>query len=446
MRDAFRRPSEERWGSKPFVSSAGVYLAATLAASVAATVAVAPIIGLYFGKVPVWSIPATLFALPVLPLSFVLAALTGFAGMLLEPVGTVIGWPLWVVAEYMAGVSRVFANIPPGPLDAVGWAAPAAAAYYGGLAVFLARSRISRAARSAWLIVTGLPRRQIPWAPPLPLALIAVALAGVCLALVATAQPTRYLRLTFFEVDRGHMALIETPGGSTVLIDGGLDPEGAVERLESYKPFWDRSLDLVVLTHPDADHVGGLQAVIERFGVDALMESPVEHDSFAYAAWRKLADAHPRRFVADAGQVVAFDNGVALQVLMARRDEPGLALNDASIVTMLTYGKVSVLLPGDISRESEARLVETGAELRSTALLVPHHGSDTSSSEVFLDAASPAIAIVQVGNRNPYGHPSPDVMERLSSVVPQGQTLVTSEQGTVTLESDGERLWVRTGG
>ena len=252
------------------------------------------------------------------------------------------------------------------------------------------------------------------------------------------------LRVTFFEIDRGHMTLIETPAGNRVLIDGGRDAEAAVSKLESHLPFWDRSLDLVLLTHPDVDHVGGLQAVMERLDVGLLMESPVDHQSQTYAAWRIIADAHPNRTVADPGQVVALDHGVALHVLLARRDGPGLSINDASVVTKLTYGDVLMLLPGDISRVSEYTLLESGLDLRSTVLQVPHHGSDTSSTETFLQAVDPAFAIVQVGNRNPFGHPSPEVMARLNTTVPEHQVLVTREAGTVTLESDGQRLWVIT--
>ena len=184
--------------------------------------------------------------------------------------------------------------------------------------------------------------------------------------------------------------------------------------------------------------------MMERFDVGLLIESPVDHPSQTYAAWRNIADAHPNRTVADPGQVVALDHGVALHVLLARRGDPDLSINDASVVTKLTYGDVSMLLPGDISKISEFSLLESGADLRSTVLHVPHHGSDTSSTGEFLQAVAPAFAVVQVGTRNPFGHPSPAVMSRLIAAVPEHQVLVTQDAGTVTFESDGERLWVMT--
>ena len=419
-------------------------LIAVVAMSIAATIATAPLVAFYFGRVPTWSVPATTFVLPVLPMTVVLGAVTGLAGLVHEHLGVVFGWPLWVAGTYMSGVSDLFANLGPDLFESGAWSSPAAIVYYASVAAFLARRRIAAAVSSLLSRASSARGYTVLPSPPVWLAVAAMALAATGLALALTSSPPNMLRVVFFDVDRGHMTLIETPSGNRVLIDGGRDAEEAARNLEAHLPFWDRSLDMVILTHPDVDHVGGLQAVLERFDVELLMESPVEHRSQTYAAWRNIADAHPNRTVADPGQVVALDHHVALHVLLARRDVPDLSINDASVVTRLTFEDVSVLLPGDISRISEHSLLESGVDLRSTVLQVPHHGSDSSSTEAFLQAVDPALAIVQVGNRNPFGHPSPGVMARLGAIVPEQQILVTREAGTVILESDGERLWVLT--
>ena len=442
--DLFHRGIEKSTGADSRTNAVINALVAMVAMSIAATIATAPLVAFYFGRVPTWSVPATTFVLPVLPLTVVLGAMTGLAGLVNEQLGVVFGWPLWVAGSYMSGVSDLFANLGPDLFESAAWSSPAAIAYYICVTAFLAHKRIQSAIVSLREQLAPAPRLAGLPAPPLWLAVAAVALAATGLALALTSAHPNMLRVTFFEIDRGHMTLIETPAGNRVLIDGGRDVEEAVRTLESHLPFWDRSLDLVLLTHPDVDHVGGLQAVMERLDVGILMESPVDHQSQTYAAWRTIADAHPNRTVADPGQVVALDRGIALHVLLARRDGVDLSINDASVVTKLTYGDVSVLLPGDISRVSEHSLLESGADLRSTVLQVPHHGSDSSSTGAFLQAVDPAFAIVQVGNRNPFGHPSPEVMSRLSATVPEHQVLVTREAGTVTLESDGERLWVTT--
>ncbi len=444
LHDLFHRGIEKATGAESKSNAIVNPLVAMVAMSIAATIATAPLVAFYFGRVPTWSVPATTFVLPVLPMTVVLGALTGLAGLVNEQLGVLFGWPLWIAGSYMSGVSDLFANLGPDLFESAAWSSPAAIAYYVCVTAFLARKHIRSAIVSLREQLVPAPGRAGLPTPPLWLAVAAVAGAATGLALALTSSPPNMLRVTFFEIDRGHMTLIETPTGNRVLIDGGRDAEEAVRRLESHLPFWDRSLDLVLLTHPDVDHVGGLQAVMERLDVGLLMESPVDHQSQTYAAWRSIADAHPNRTVADPGQVVALDHGVALHVLLARRDSTGLSINDASVVTKLTYGDVSMLLPGDISRISEYILLEAGVDLRSTVLQVPHHGSDTSSTDAFLQAVDPAFAIVQVGNRNPFGHPSPEVMTRLSAHVPEQQVVVTREAGTVTLESDGERLWVKS--
>ena len=444
LHDLFHRGIEKATGTDSRSNAVLNPLVAMVAMSIAATIATAPLVAFYFGRVPTWSVPATMFVLPVLPLTVVLGAMTGLTGLVNEQLGVVFGWPLWVAGNYMSGVSDLFANLGPDLFESTAWTSPAAIAYYVCVTAFLARKRIQSTIVSLKQQVTSESGRAGLPAPPLWLAVAALALAATGLALALTSSPPNMLRVTFFDIDRGNMTLIETPAGNRVLIDGGRDAEEAARKLESHLPFWDRSLDLVLLTHPDVDHVGGLQAVMERLDVDLLIESPVDHRSQTYAAWRNIADEHPNRTVADPGQVVALDHGVALHVLLARRDGSGLSINDASIVTKLTYGDVSMLLPGDISRVSEYTLLESGVDLRSTVLQVPHHGSNTSSTDAFLQAVDPAFAIVQVGNRNPFGHPSPEVMARLNATVPAQQVLVTREAGTVTLESDGERLWVIT--
>ena len=444
LHDLFHRGIEKASGSESESNVVVNPIVAMVAMSIAATIATAPLVAFYFGRVPTWSVPATTFVLPVLPLTVVLGAMTGLAGLVNDQLGVVFGWPLWIAGRYMSGVSSLFANLGPGLFESAAWSTPAAVAYYVCVAVFLARSRVIAAMISLKEYAASASSRAGLPAPPVWLAVAAVALAATSLALALTSSPPDLLRVTFFETDRGHMTLIETPAGNRALIDGGRDAEEAVRALESHLPFWDRSLDVVLLTHPDVDHVGGLQAVVERFDVGLLIESPVDHPSQTYAAWRNIADAHPNRTVADPGQVIALDHGVALHVLLARRDDPDLSINDASVVTKLTYGDVSMLLPGDISKVSEFSLLESGADLRSTVLHVPHHGSDTSSTGEFLQAVAPVFAVVQVGTRNPFGHPSPAVMSRLIATVPEHQVLVTRDAGTVTFESDGERLWVMT--
>ncbi len=240
------------------------------------------------------------------------------------------------------------------------------------------------------------------------------------------------------------MILLKSPGGRQVLIDGGADPDGAVRALDDSTPFWDRSVDLVVLTHPEADHVGGLRAVLERYDVDMLLEAPEEHESAVYSDWRRLADAHPNRVIADAGLTIGLGDGVSLEVLSGGRSLAGDPLNDASVVLMARYGEVAFLLTGDITTLTEQRLIDSAMGLDATVLKVAHHGSDTSSIAPFTRAASPTVAVVQVGTENRFGHPTDAVMSRLAESVSEDAIFVTRERGDVTFSTDGTRLWAAT--
>ncbi|MEX0762596.1 MAG: ComEC/Rec2 family competence protein [Dehalococcoidia bacterium] len=422
------------------------------AVSAAATVATAPLVALYFGTVPVWGVAATLLMMPALPLFVVAAGASAGAGSMLPWMGQAAGWPAWLAGEYMAAVAELFSGLPPGPVNADAWAVPATAAYYVALALFLARRPIKAVAHN---VLPDLKSMLNPAAAPTGAAharatppnwLIAVVAVIAVIAWIGAIQdrPGDHVTVTFFETGQGDLVLIETPGGTQALIDGGLDPQGAVRALDGTLPFWDRHIDLVMLTHPDADHLGGLQAVIERYDVGLVMDAPVEHNTALYDEWKRITGEHPRHMVAEQGQSIALDDDVALHVLQAGAFSETEPLNDASIVTMLRYGTVSFLLTGDITALGEQRLMSSGANLASTVLKLPHHGSNTSSTESFLHAVSPVAVVVTNGSDNQFDHPSPEVMERVEASVAGNNVFVTSESGDVTFRTDGELLWAES--
>jgi competence protein ComEC len=213
-------------------------------------------------------------------------------------------------------------------------------------------------------------------------------------------------------------------------------------------PFWDRSIDLVILTHADEDHIAGLIPVLERYRVGQVLDSSYEHNHPMYKRWLELIEEKGiPNHLARAGMRIATGDGVELVVL-----HPGPELmkytdadaNNNSIVTRLAMAQVSFLLSGDIEEAAEAALVASGQELTSTALKVPHHGSSTSSSVAFLNAVNPKLAVISVGADNRFGHPAPQVLERLEDLVGEERILRTDEDGTVEVVTDGERVWVKT--
>jgi len=229
--------------------------------------------------------------------------------------------------------------------------------------------------------------------------------------------------VTFFDVGQGDSIFIETKEGYQILIDGG--PNRAVlGKLSKQIPFWDNSLDLVILTHPDKDHLAGLIGVLESYKVDTVLWTGVKSETILFENWEKALEAEGAEvIVANAPQRI----GSFGEVLYPAAGVQERELNDTSIVTKWTLGDTSFLLPGDITRKIEKKL--TSLDIASSILKVPHHGSKTSSSLEFLQAVNPNIAVIQVSERNSYGHPDPNILKRLNDL--GISVLQTSQKGDI---------------
>ncbi len=252
------------------------------------------------------------------------------------------------------------------------------------------------------------------------------------------------LLVTFFDVGQGDAIFIEVPNGNQILIDGGPD-DRILAKLGRTVPFWDRTIDLLILTHPHADHLNGLLEVAKRYQVATVIESGVPHSISEYEEWRTLLEkkrvpvTHARTGMRiDAGRGVAFDILAPAADAVVNAAQP----HDANVVSRLTHGETSILLTGDAEKQMEYRLVFESLDpqflvLDSDILKVGHHGSKTSSSEEFLAAVSPDIAIIQAGRKNRFGHPAPEVLERLETS--GARILRTDRDGDIRFWSDGAR-------
>ena len=272
----------------------------------------------------------------------------------------------------------------------------------------------------------------------------AAAIAAAVVWAVALAMPDGRMRVIFADVGQGDATLIVTPNARSVLVDGGPDREAAARLVGKALPFWDRSVDAVVLTHPHDDHVRGLVEVIERYDVEHVVHRNMDHDGAAYDEWRRLvAREGAAELQAVQGSRFTLD-GVLFEVLWPPEEllsGTSSDLNNASVVLRVSYGATSFLLPADIHSDAEARLVQT-MSVDSDVLKVPHHGSRTSSSPAFLDAVSPAAAVISVDADSRHGHPHAEVVEALRARMSWDSVILTSESGTVEFVSDGRSLKV----
>lgn len=248
------------------------------------------------------------------------------------------------------------------------------------------------------------------------------------------------LRVTFFDVGQGDAIFVEAPNGNQVLIDGGPD-DVILSKLGRAMPFWDRSLDVVVLTHPDKDHIAGLLGVLKRYKVDLVFWTGVRHSTAEYQEWLDLLkEKKIRAVVARSGQKIKIGEGIFLGILAPFENLEGASavkINNTSIIARLDHGQNSILLTGDIEKSVERRLLFEFPDLIDTDILkVAHHGSKTSSLEEFLRAVSPEIAVIQVGRKNRYGHPYQQVLERLAAV--GAKVLRNDLDGDIVIQSNGQ--------
>ncbi len=442
-----QRALETRFGVEDALPSPVVAAFDIAAMTVAATLATLPLVAFYFERVSLVGIPTTLVVLPALPAVLVTQAATAFIGLVSVPVAEPVGWVAWLASRYVTEVVGLAASVPGSSIEIGRLSEWLVGAYYGVPAfvyVLLALRRSSRRRDDEpWAMLSvPLMEKGVPiW--------VLAPVVGVAALLwtAAVSLPDERMRVAFIDVGQGDGAFIAMPGGQQVLVDGGPDPVRMVQFVGERMPFQDRTIEMVVLTHPHRDHVTGLVEVLRRYDVSLVLERELEFDSPSYEAWRRAVSDEGAEIVqAQAGQVIAFGDGAHVEVV-----SPGQRLlrgtvsdvDNASVVLRLVYDDVSFLLTGDMFSEAEGVLVRGDASIDSDVLKVGHHGSRSSSSAAFLDRVSPTIAVASAGEDNRFGHPHSETLEALSASVPEEGLFITSERGTVEFTTDGRRLQVR---
>jgi len=245
------------------------------------------------------------------------------------------------------------------------------------------------------------------------------------------------LIIAFLDVGQGDAIYIRTPRGRTMLIDGGKNREVLYE-ISKVHPFYDRSIDIVALSHPDLDHIGGLIPVIEQYDVLYAMDTFSDKESEEYSLFKEILSEHI--FHPESGYIIVLEDGIHIEVLWPHSGITNLSDNEGSLVLRLEYHDTSVLLTGDIGFETETHLLDMyGRSLMSDILKVGHHGSGFSTSKDWIQKVDPDISVLSYGCENRYGHPH----ERVHNLIHEyGEVYDTCKQGTVILSSDGKK-WKR---
>ncbi|WP_333880586.1 MBL fold metallo-hydrolase [Lysinibacillus capsici] len=239
------------------------------------------------------------------------------------------------------------------------------------------------------------------------------------------------MQVHFIDVGQGDSILIESPSGKTMLIDGGV--KGAGQQIVSYlKELGIDKLDIVVATHPDADHIGGLIPVLDNMTIEQFYDSGKVHTSQTFEEMlTRIDEKNIPYHVPKIGDDIEFDKNVNVKVLNA--NDQATDNNDASIVLKMTYGNVSFLLTGDAGVALEKEMLQY--DVKATVLKAGHHGSNTSSSEEFIQAVKPEVTILSYGEDNKYGHPHAEIVDRLQAI--GSKIYATADLGTITVSTDG---------
>ncbi len=250
------------------------------------------------------------------------------------------------------------------------------------------------------------------------------------------------LSIYFLDVGQGDAIFIEAPNKKQLLIDGGRN-SALVNELSKFMKFSDREIDVVLATHPDGDHIGGLPEIFDRFEIGNFVDTGNKGDTNLY---KELMDKAKKEdssyFIAKRGLTIILDkkNGVYFQVLAPDESFNFPDINDTSIVGRLVYGKRSFLLTGDASKAVENVLVYSDEDLlKSDILKAGHHGSKTSSGLLFLEKVLPEVSIISASKNNSYGHPHDSVINNLKSI--NSAILETSKEGTIVFKTNGTDLW-----
>jgi len=408
----------------------------TLFTTGAAMITTLPLLVYHFQQFSPLSFFANLLILPVQPAIVYLGSTAAMAGFILLPLGKWLGWVAWlfltytirtveIVAQWIhtSGIMRVPPQVP--------------LAYYAFLFLITwqpTRGILSPKAAIQRLLHSGMMRTTGTVALAVVVILVWVAVANL---------PDGKLHVAFLDVGQGDAILVRTPAGNRLLIDGGPSPALLLSALGRRLPFWDRRIDLVLLSHPHEDHLLGLLSVVERYQVRQVLMSDVACQSPLCAQWQQrleekgipvLTVAHPMQ--------VDMGDGLTMEVLPSITEDAN-SLDSASLVAHLTWRETSLLFAGDLEAEGLLALRDAGWSLSSNVLKVSHHGSNQAVNEALLAAVDPEIAVISVGAGNRFGHPATATLSCLEEA--GVQVLRTDQVGTVDVVSDGQRCQARTG-
>jgi len=273
---------------------------------------------------------------------------------------------------------------------------------------------------------------------PLTLCALLIAVIFVWQA-VYQELPNNIMTVAFLNIGQGDSIYIESPTHQQMIVDGG--PNGAIlSEISKIMPWYDRYIDVLMISSPDVDHYGGFIDLLKRYDVGLVIEPGTTGGSSSYKVLEDLiVKKHIKKVIALRGQSIELGGGAHFDVFFPDRDVSKLETNTSSIIGQLVYGSSTVMFNGDAPSATEEYVLDLdGSKIKSDILKAGHHGSKTSASEVFVSAIAPKYAVISAGLNNKYGHPHQETLDLFKKL--NVETFITFNLGTIVFKSEG-RLW-----
>lgn len=269
-------------------------------------------------------------------------------------------------------------------------------------------------------------------------------------SIISFEKSRKFLTVIFLDVGQGDAIFIEAPNGNQILIDGGAT-SAVVREISKFMLFYDRTINMIISSHSDLDHIGGFPEIFKRYKIEKYATSDKNDSADLYLELEKLNESEraDRIFLKSGDRIILDEEaGIYLDVLWPIDANSIEDNNDTSVVLKLVFNNTSFLLTGDVSKSVETEIISyftnkenitANISIKNDVLKVGHHGSKTSTAIDFLEIVSPEYSIISAGADNKFGHPNKEVLDLLSDK--KTKVLETSTLGSIVFKSDGENLW-----
>lgn len=406
-----------------------------LIVSIAAQITTLPLIVLYFGRLSLVAVPVNLLIVPVQAALLLLGMTASVVYAFIPVIGTLIYWADLIFLSWTISVVRAFASLEFAEIMADLDGRLIQAFYLmliGGAMGYAARPPI-------WQSIQQIVRRHT-----VVLAMITTsASALILMGAMTMSRVDGRLHVWLLDVGHSNAVLAQTPGGAQTLVDGGRYPSRLLTAIGDRLPFYDREIEILAITHPDAWDIAALNSVLERYSVGAVLyHGQPNRDPDVESIFERLRQSDTPIVEVKAGYIIEFGDGALLEVLHPQT-QPKITdrLNDNALVLRLSYGEASFLLTSDLSAGGQRQMIASGTAMHASVLQIPQHGTARAIDDDFLAAVQPQIVLLQCDVANRRDDPHPDTMVRiLKQFLPRSLTIWLTDPTIIVAESDTKEV------